>query len=123
RRGGGGWGGVVRGGSPPPPRRLMLEQPSARGVRSRRRHRSGDGSAALPGLRPASQPLPVLPVHRQPAASPADLGGNGRQDRPGQSPLRSHLVLGGGARPQPAGRVRSQGAQVPERPPRRLGSP
>ncbi len=101
-------------------RRQVLAEPSARGLRSRGRRRSRDRPAALRGLRAAPQPVPVLRVDREPAAPAADVGGDGRQDRPGEPPLRPHVVLGGGARRQPARRLVPEGAGLPERPPGQL---
>ena len=78
----------------------LLEQPSARGLRPRGRGRSRHRSPAVPGLRAASQSVPVLCLHRQSAPSAADVGGHGRQDRSGQPPLRPHA--GSGRPPGPA---------------------
>ena len=78
--------------------RQVLVEPCARSVRPRRRRRSRDGHAALPGLRAAPQPVPVLRVDREPAAPAADVGRDGRQDGPGEAPVRPHVVLGSGER-------------------------
>src|SRR5215813_12056498 len=101
----------------------VLTESSAGSVRPRGRNRSPDRSAPLPGLRAPSQPVPVLRVDGESAALAADVGGHGGQDGSGQASLRSHVVLGGGASREPSRRLLPQGAGLPERTSRQLGSP
>ena len=112
--------GVVPGWVHAHARRQVLDESSARVLRPRGGRRSSHRPAEVPGLRPAPQPVSVLRVHGEPAPSAADVGGDGGQDRPGEPPLRHHLVLAGGASGEPARGVVPEGARLPERASRQL---
>ena len=80
------------------------------------------GGATVDRLHPPPRAVPVLRLDRQPEAPAADLGRDDRPSGPGQPPVRPEGLLGGGRRRQPARRVLPQGARVPGRPRRVLGS-
>src|SRR5262245_42726215 len=102
--------------------RMLTESPAG-GVRPRGGNRSADRSAPLPGLRAPSQSVPVLRVDGESTASAADLGDHGGPDGSGQASLRSRVVLGGGESGEPSRRLLPQGAGLPKRTSRQLGSP